>query len=77
MFWPKIFDSRKNILSKYYSINYLPESTSLFFRAFRKRPEYFLLIHNKQDEKLIPRHGCKCYEVPDTNVIYVFGGFYG
>lgn len=25
---------------------------------------------------IIPRNGCKSYKVPDTNVIYVMGGFY-
>lgn len=34
------------------------------------------MIYNRNDDYIIPRHGCKSYEVQGTKTIYIFGGFY-
>lgn len=59
--------------------DYQPNITNLIFAADRSAPHRLIQVQpvNPSYLQVIPRSGCTCYQVPSTNMVYIFGGFYG
>ncbi len=78
MFWPQIYNELEHILCRIADVEYKSEITTDVYRANRNNPFLFncMSIQNYSQYPIIPRTGVKCYEVPDTNKIYILGGFY-
>ncbi len=58
---------------------YHPTITNLIFAADRNTPHRLIQVEpvNASYLHVLPRSGCTCYQVPSTNLVYIFGGFYG
>lgn len=57
---------------------YQPTPTSLVFVASRANPSQLVAVTpcNSAALHVLPRSSCTSYQVPGTDYIYIFGGFY-
>lgn len=54
----------------------MPKTTSLIYRASKLTPTYFECVNVHMPSRVQPRTGCTSYHVPNTNIVYIFGGTY-
>jgi hypothetical protein len=78
LFWPTLYDEAQALANRFLLAPYDPTITNLIFLADRNSPHRFTQIipSNASYAQILPRCGCTCYQVPQTQAVYVFGGFY-